>query len=247
MINDLGMVTKQQLLTITGWEKRHLEWAIESIRKRAARPEEKELWLKAYYFPHKTTTVYSLGRLGAEYALAMQQEARRLKDPPRAQLSHYIGINDILVRLLEAGISRERLQWGSTVESTDSLIRLWEWNHKQVDRKQMIRPDALLKIDEKFKFWIEFDNNTEGPKKLERKYHDYIKTLSPISEKSPIIWVTNEEKRRTYLEENWDLLCKNFYKNQTDLPKMYFFTLKNETNFILNELGKLTLESTYDW
>ncbi|GAB6936006.1 hypothetical protein JCM14720_19270 [Calditerricola yamamurae] len=237
ILYDLGMASKRQLQVITGWHPLTLKDRLRQIRKRGRTKEEKDLWLKAYPIPGQSRDVaYSLGRLGLEYAQEMALQLHRVREAPQAQVAHYIGINDILVRLLEQGVSRDRIVWLSSTEATDVLLRQWDRKQKQkLDRRDLIRPDARLILDNKHRYWIEYDNNTEGPRQLERKFHAYVKTLMPIKDTSPVVWVAFTENRRDYLKANWEAFVNLFYKDEF-VPQMYFFIPGEDTQFFLSNL-----------
>lgn len=235
ILYDLGMASKRQLQVITGWRSNFLKLQLKRVRKRAQTLEEKDLWLKSYPIPGLTRDVaYSLGRLGLEYAQEMALQIHRVREAPQAQIAHYIGINDILVRLLDSGVSKDRIAWLSSTEATDVLLRRWERERdKKLDRRDLIRPDARLILDETRRFWIEYDNNTEGPRQLERKFHAYVKTLMPIGETSPVVWVASTKSRRDYLSANWEAFVDLFYRN-TQIPQMYFFISGEDIHFFLS-------------
>jgi hypothetical protein len=237
ILYDLGMASKRQLQVITGWNPLVLRNRLRSIRKRGKTLEEKDLWLKANPIPGVVRGVaYSLGKLGMEYAQQMALQVHRVKEAPQAQIAHFIGINDILVRLLEQGGSKDRIAWLSSTEATDVLLRRWERErNRELDRRNFIRPDARLILDDTHRFWIEYDNNTEGPRQLERKFHAYVKTLMPIGETSPVVWVASTKSRRDYLSANWEAFVDIFYRN-TQIPQMYFFVPGEETQFFLSIL-----------
>lgn len=242
ILYDLGMASKRQLLMITGWNPLVLRNRLRSIRKRGQTLEEKDLWLKAYPIAgtsrndKDSRVAYSLGRFGLEYAQEMALQLHRVREAPQAQVAHYVGINDILVRVLEQGIARERIAWLSSTEATDVLLRRWERERKEkLDRRDLIRPDARLILDDKHRFWIEYDNNTENPRQLERKFHAYVKTLMPIGETSPVVWVAIDKNRRDYLKANWKAFVNIFYRN-TQTPHMHFFTPGDDSQFFLSIL-----------
>ncbi|WP_018130207.1 replication-relaxation family protein [Effusibacillus pohliae] len=236
ILYDLGMATKKQLLAITGWHPRTLKERLKQIRKRGNTLEEKDLWLKTFTIPGQVRDVaYSLGRLGMEYAQEMALQIHRVKEAPQAQVAHYLGINDILVRLLVHGYARERIAWLTSTEATDVLLRYWEREvDRKIDRRDLIRPDARLILDDTRRFWIEYDNNTENPRQLERKFHNYVNTLMPIGETSPVVWVALTQNRRDYLKANWNAFVELFYRDK-QTPQMYFFTPGEETKFFLSE------------
>lgn len=233
MLYDLGIASKRQLLILTGWTPRALRWRMEQIRSRGRTPEEKDQWLRSFPVAKREEVIaYSLGKLGMRYAQEMRFEYNRGREAPQSQVAHYIGTHDVLIRLLEKGIQRDQVQWLSSVEATELLLRMWEWNKKEINRRELIRPDARLIFSEK-RYWVEYDNNTEGPRQLERKFHDYVKTLIPINENSPILWVTFDEQRKDYLARNWGAFCRQFYQDKP-VPTMEFFVEHEDTQYLLS-------------
>lgn len=242
ILYDLGMASKRQLLAVTGWNPLVLRNRLRSIRKRGQTLEEKDLWLKAYpiagtlHNDRDSRVAYSLGRLGLEYAQDMALQTRRVREAPQAQVAHYLGINDILARLLEQGVSRDRITWQSSAEATDVLLQRWENRRKEkLDRRDLIRPDARLVLDGERRFWLEYDNNTESSRQLERKFHAYVKTFTPIEEANPVIWVAIDRSRKDYLKANWSAFVRLFYKNK-QIPEMRFFIPGEDTHFFLSIL-----------
>jgi hypothetical protein len=238
IIYDLGIVTIKQLQIITGWNIHIIKQAIKRTRMQSEALEEKELWIRSFSMPGRAgLKAYALGKNGVKYVHDLRQMEQRIRETPEAQITHYLGITNILTRLLEHNLDRNKIAWYSTIEATDTLFRLLERKRKEVDKKTLIRPDARLIWDGKHKFWIEFDNDTEGPRKLERKFHNYVQTLSLVDEKSPILWITTSEKRQEYLYKNWEAVKNVFYKNYPNtLPEMHFFTESQETEFILKRV-----------
>ena len=104
---------------------------------------------------------------------------------------------------------------------------------KGLSWKQQIPRLILDERKDDKRFWIEFDNDTEGPRQIERKFHDYVRTLMPVVETSPVLWVTTNEQRRNYLERNWEAFSRQFYRNKP-IPKMEFFVEGEETSYLMN-------------
>lgn len=233
MLYDLGVASKRQLLILTGWTPRTLRWRMEQIRSRGETPEEKNQWLRSFPIPRNAgVSAYVLGKQGMKYAQEMRFEYNRGREAPQSQIAHYIGVHEVVVRLLESGVPRSQVQWLSTLEAAELLLRMWEWNGKEINRRELIRPDARLIFSDK-RYWIEYDNNTEGPRQLERKFHDYVKTLVPINENSPVLWVTSDEQRKDYLARNWTAFCRQFYQDKP-VPTMKFFVEHEDTQYLLS-------------
>lgn len=232
ILYEMGMADKQQLAVVTGWSLRTIRWTIEKIRSKGATPEEKDEWVRSIPIRKRTSpreVVYALGRMGIRYVQDMMEEQPHARTAPEAQVKHFLGINDILIRVMEK-VPREDLVWLSSAEATDLILRTWEWRREELDKRYFIRPDARLGIRDR-RYWIEYDNDTEGARKLERKFHGYVH----LNDSTPVVWVAPNEKRRDYLQTLWKNMVKAFYSNHQSVPKMYFFVAGNETSFLVQE------------
>lgn len=180
-----------------------------------------------------------------------------------AQWKHYLGLNDILVRLIQAVKDPQeqeqdfmhtvlnRIKWHNTWAATDFLFRSmelmyqekWKKDPKKArdERKEIIHPDAYLIFDEIAR-WIEYDNDTEAPRIIEKKLREYVKTLNRVDNHDPVIWVAPTEKRKNELKDIWEYIQGTFdvvengtiEENQVSfLPEMYFFQAGEEVEFIV--------------
>ncbi len=251
LLFECGMATFQQLRVITGWSTRNLKWQIHRLherrenggrvrRQQEEKAKDSEPWLISHFLSRpygKSRVAYSLGRPGIQYVHDMRQEEnKKVKDPPVGQALHFIGTNEILVRCLK-DMGRDRVNWLSTQAVTDLLLlSLKDKSDANPDRRNMIRPDARLTVDGSH-FYIEFDNDTEMPRQLERKFHRYVQTLQPNRDTSPIVWITTHEKRKDYLQRNWEAIKRKYYSNFMP-PSMYFFVQGTELSFFLQHAAE---------
>lgn len=149
----------------------HVTSDVDPRQLRQELKKRRDQWLKSYRVPGKATdtSVYILGIKAIRYVADMMHEKPKTKEAPRGQIRHFLGLNEILVRLIER--DRDAVKsWLSTVEATDFLVHQYEKKGLELKRNNF-RPDGWVKIG-KNSFWIEFDNETEGPRKLENKFHD---------------------------------------------------------------------------
>lgn len=245
VLYELGMADRHHLSSVLGWKENTVRWAIRELRSRGAAPEEKDEWLSFKTPTHgRRKHMYALGPRGIQYAQSTMMQRSSIKEVSDSQWGHYLGLNNILVRLIES-VGREKLKWYNTFEATDYLFRAikmmkkeeWEKNPKleREDRRKIIRPDALISIEDQM-YWLEFDNDTEWTRQIESKMNDYVETLTSIQDPNPVIWVTTSERRCNFLKEIWEYTRLNF-----DLvPKMYFFEEGQETElFCPSSLTKL--------
>lgn len=228
VIYDLGMASKEQIAQITGWNRNNLNDII--YRARKLNPG----FLNVNHTPvikGSTVGVYTLGRAGIVHVHELRElPTDRVREAPAGQIMHYIGINDILCRALEEA-NRDDVQWYSAYEVGDLFTMMYSDLKIDFDGRRMIRPDGRLRMNDT-DLLIEFDNDTEGPKALESKYHRYVDLYNKLKLRYPIIWVTINERRRSYLERNWEALKKVTYNDFPELPNMYFFLEGQETEYI---------------
>lgn len=242
VLYEMGIATRRQIAIVTGWTEREIDWSIKRIRKWGQNKAERDEWIRCYRLPLDKNRIgaFTLGRQGIRYVTAMLNERKpRRRESPRAQIPHTLGINEILCRLLTNGAEKESLSWLSTLECVDFLAHLYENRGLPFDLKTTIRPDARL-ITGNRAYWIEYDNRTEGPRKLETKFHQYVATLhhekAGWMDRAPIVWVTIDEQRRAYLEKLWIATRERF----GEWPEMHFFVEGKETDFLCSEHSFLT-------
>lgn len=240
VLYEMGMATRKQLAIISGWTEDQVEWSIKRIRKWGKTKEDKDQWIRSYRLPLRQNriAVYTLGKQGLQYVAAMQEQKLRRREAPRGQIAHFLGVNDILCRLLEAGADRNEIRWLSTMKSIDFLTMLYESQGLEYDGS--IRPDARLYIGNQA-YWIEFDNATEGPRQLEKKLHQYVTTLyhpeKGCLDRAPVIWITINQQRRDYLQKLWNATSRRF----DEVPEMKFFIQGDEVDFLLTQGSILAL------
>jgi len=259
---ECGMATFEQLHVITGWSKSNLRMQIkrlqgrgktESIRKGQVGgksgeidtnkpgepPKHCNLWITSYRLPRpyqKSQVVYALGQASLHYVHEMRQEEhKKIKDPPFGQALHFIGTNQVLVRCLQT-FGRDRVSWLSTQHITDLLLLSLQESTNQTggDRRHLIRPDARLTVGSNH-YYIEFDNDTEMPRQLERKFHRYVQILQATKDNTPILWITTNSKRQSYLRRNWEAIKRKYYAGQP-VPDMYFFVQGDELGMLSAQL-----------
>lgn len=235
VLYDCGMATFDQLRVITGWSESSLRYHISALYKRNKRdtdPDSQEKkWIQSHYASRQfREAVYTLGPSAMKYVHEIREDDRKTRNTPLGQIIHFVKTNEILVRTLNK-FERSHIRWFASYEATDSLIVRWNQrkNAKKLDRRTSIRPDAKMYIQNE-PYYIEFDNGTEGPRQIERKFHAYASILPEIKDRAPIIWVTSNAKRKEYLFKNWAALRQISYAEQP-VPEMYFFLEGEDTQF----------------
>ncbi|MDT3418201.1 hypothetical protein QO009_004126 [Brevibacillus aydinogluensis] len=260
ILYDCGMATFEQLQVITGWTPRNLKEQIQRLQRRGRcggkirgksggktgdeyanaqveTTKDADLWIVTHHLARpyrKSRVVYALGRQGLLYVNEMRQlENKKIKDPPFGQALHFVGTNEVLVRCLQA-LGRENVSWLSTQHVTDLLLLAMQdpmndKNSDRKDRRHLIRPDARLTVGTSH-YYIEFDNDTEMPRQLERKFHRYVQTLQEIKDSTtPVLWITTNQKRRDYLRRNWESIKRKYYAGKPiPIPEMHFFVQGEE-------------------
>ena len=230
---DLGALSTRQFCTLTGWTPNKFWVTISRIRK--AQGEDWVISKSTKY--HLDRYYYILGRGGLRYCgkLLRKKVSLNIINEFIVQNRHILGLNEILVRLVESGVDRRKIVWLSTKEATDFLYRLYRHHDPGVEKKDLLRPDARLVIEpHDISAWIEYDNSTEGPLQIEQKYIRYIETLEALSKRDPVIWVARDKMRKQYLENIWESLRRLNYRNHW-VPKMYFFSAGEEVSYFIKE------------
>lgn len=230
-IYDLRMATKRQLIAATGLKEENLNKTLSAIRKMPS--EEKDDWIKAIKIrsivPEKTSfmyTIYSLGNKGIAYVQQQRLQEVRIREAPVAQMFHFVGINAILQRAIE-NFGRESVTWNSESDLADIIYLQLKYEElNEPNRRSIIRPDARLRLhstsDAFLEWYIEFDNNTESTRQLEIKFHRYVELYDRLKLSTPILWVTTTEKRRDYLQRNWNATMDVFFPDHPSKPVSLF-------------------------
>ncbi|SDY87271.1 replication-relaxation family protein [Thermoactinomyces sp. DSM 45892] len=218
---------------------------IRELRNQWAKPHR-----QIYEKQGSNKRLYSLGPKGIEYCLHIMQVNKGTWDITGEQNAHHNGVNGILTRLIHL-LGHREFKWFYSSESSDLIVRTWEMIKKdewssdpklaRKEKKEMIRPDALLVMPNNFRLWFEFDNNTEWTKQITEKFRAYRNTISPNSAESinyPVIWITPTEYRAEELRNIWESVKDEFYSNQK-VPDMHFFVEGEEVEWIRNNVAQL--------
>lgn len=225
---DHGAFTARQFCMLSGWKIPNLRVIIYRLRKRKGIGWV-ETGLTNFGHDH---SYYHLGEQGLRYASQLRNEPvvlTRLKTT-QVQHLHLLGLNDVLVRLVQLEMEPQNLIWLHTREATDYLYRLCS-KQMGISRIQMIKPDAYL-VHKDTGFWIEYDRATEGPRVIERKMRRYIQILQALhGEKvsSTIVWIAPTRQRKKYLQQIW----KSIGTPSEEFIQMHFFREGEESSFFV--------------
>ena len=230
IIFDIGIATAEQLMAITGMQYDNLRYHLHKIQKSGRD------MLRVYYLPARFGVrkrgAYTLGPDSIRLVCQMRNAPETAKVITSAMMSHHVGTNDILLRAKNhSEINRLAIEWTGEKLSTELLyLALLEIDPDEANRpgfKRQLRPDAKLKVGSK-EFFIEFDNDTENPRRIEEKYRRYIELHGKLNFDSPILWVAPNEKRYNVLKTNWESLLNGPYQYQKDKPKSIFAVAGDE-------------------
>lgn len=238
VIYEMRMVTKEQLLVVTGLREENLNRIIKSIRKMPAEDPSEWLQTTGIRLKRKNRLVYSLGKRAIQFVQLQRKQEVRVREAPTAQMFHYIGINSILHRAIEA-CGRDQVDWFSESEQADNLyLQLKDREQAEPERRSIIRPDARIRVGVK-DWFVEFDNATEGPRQLEIKFHRYVELFDRLDNirSTPILWVTTTDKRRDYLRANWEATMKISYADHPNPPTSLFYVEGEETSLFQEAMG----------
>lgn len=266
---DLGYATRQQLCDIMKWSPKQCDNFIRKFRDTYETKDEK--WIEHFDLRVKSkkggrpVRAYRL----SEHAINELKQLRgidtRMKWAKPYQVYHYLGITNIIARLLQR-INRsylEHIDWLSEYETWGNVIDAFMIKAKSAFGDQRIpahlivntiKPDASLRIGSQW-FWIEFDNATENQRQLKKRYDRYMKTIRPningnklYIEKIdlPIVWVTTSDRRRENMKHWYEEIKKKWEREgRTLFPKMFFVVEGQETQFFIDYVqGKITLQAS---
>lgn len=197
---DLGITNRAQIEAITGWTKDQVKNSIHRIRELAEKAgEDPDKWVRVWRPFQNQPSVYSLGELGIAHARALRGETTNGNGRPlTGHIYHFLGLNEILVRLIQAGLEVE--EWLSGKESASwvyhSLLTREEPGKQSQPQNTPLRPDAMITING-VTFMVEYDTGTEPTPRLEEKFHRYLALASMLPEQMPtVLFITVSEKRR---------------------------------------------------
>jgi len=201
---DLGICTREQIQAITGWSKDRIMGAIQRIRDNAKETgDDPDQWVRSWRPIQNKPSVYALGDLGIAHARALRGETTNGNGRPlTGHVYHFLGLNQVLVRLIQSGLEVE--EWLSGKESASwvyhSLLERTEPGEQPTAQKTPLRPDAMVTVIRKKQpetYMIEYDVGTEPTPRLEEKFHRYLALASMLEDEMyPILFVTVSEKRR---------------------------------------------------
>ncbi|OAB28465.1 replication-relaxation family protein [Paenibacillus macquariensis] len=233
IIFDMGIATAEQLMAITGMQYDNLRYHIHKIQKSGRD------MLRVYYLPAKFGVrkrgAYTLGPDSIRLVCQMRNAPETAKVITSAMMMHHIGTNDILLRAKKhSELNRLNIDWTGEKLSTELLyLDLLEIDPEEANRpgfKRQLRPDAKLTVGSA-EFFIEFDNDTENPRRIEEKYRRYIELHEKLNFTSPILWVAPNEKRYNVLKTNWQSLLNGSFQHQNNKPTSIFAIAGDETKF----------------
>lgn len=230
VIQSLGIAGRTQLITVTQWTEMEVDGAIQRIRKMGSTKEERDKWLRYWRPLPRGPYAYALGEKGLLYVRELLNDDKPFDVySPRGQARHFMGVNEILCRVIRAGYPVET--WLSQKEAMSFLY------YQLLPNKSPVRPDGLIKVFGQKAFFLEFDTGTEVGVKLVDKFHKYLMlaSLAPIH---PVVWVTISETRRQFIQRKAMEALATFkikYPQATmpaRNPIMYAFLEGQETDFI---------------
>lgn len=247
VIYSLRITDRRTLQIVTGWNEMQIHGGLQRIRNMGGR-NEKDKWLRAWQPTHRSNYVYTLGEKGIQHVRAIKDNALGYEEQElaiRGQITHFMGTNQILVRVIEAGLPFQN--WYSSKDTMSYL-------HYQIRPfNSPVNPDALLKL-EHGDYFLEFDTGTENGGKIENKIHRYMMLAVMVGEMPPIVWVTRKQSRvglisrnahgavNTYLTKMAKEIKKRNLPERLPaiMPKMYVFFEGEEIDFLS---GAVKMES----
>lgn len=261
-----GIADLDTLIALSGWKKGRVARGIQDARQRANRkvgptlpPEEKEeevreerrrnreerdKWILIQKKGRHGRSFYSLGPKGFAYVCEMLGESVGKRKPPKAQVDHFLGTNQILVRLLKAGV---RPVWYSTREATSWLfhnVKSRTIHYDSVNDRYVVsskrspyalNPDAMVQLPDGRSYILEYETGSTHGAKAEGKFLGYLDLQLGANVKlPPVVFVTRKDNVSKLERAKRKAMSREEYQGlpiQTD-----FFILEEgtETKFLLD-------------
>lgn len=242
-------LTKEQIKELPAKEQAEFKRLSQKIKeeKRIVQ-QERNQWISTVWGKEsRSSRLYKLGPKGLQSAAKALYYTGSFEELKLAQREHFRGLNETLVRLVQA-IGRSKVmryvEWYNTKDSFQELIRIWEWYRqeqwtndprlKKEDIKKLAHPDALLILNNQ-RAWIEYDTGSEEDTlQLEDKYKRWAYSLVTFNIQDPVVWITTKESRTKKLAALWEYrksrLKMKYY------PNMLFFTAGEDTDYFMTIL-----------
>lgn len=264
LLHSLRLATREQLALLMGVKpstidlyiyelnqgkavrrKNRTQKAVERSEQKRAIYRQRGQIIESIRYRANTPVAYCLSTRGARIVSKLLGEKVPYRDYSYSQLAHHIGINNILLRILERFTLQElktRGDWFNTTEASALLKSTWSRilaqaiEHRAITKdaaklklEEVPKPDACFSLDGK-RVWIEYDNDTERRHKLIKKYQDCIEYMSAFNE--PIVWVCSRlnPTRAQYLSQLWHQVKEQHH----DAPAMFFFQEGEEVHFLIH-------------
>jgi hypothetical protein len=209
--------------------------------------EERDKWLVVIRPKMNSNSYYTLGEKGVKMACDIRFEPyARWKVVPKVQVRHFVGINDILCRIRQAGVFET--DWQSGREAERELYYYWnryvkrpEFTEKGYDKKLACKPDAFLELND-HRYYLEFDTGTESKAKLQERFYNYLRLWNTVQEELPaenVVWVcTNERRKKQIIEAAniaYEHYCQDYVIETPVVPRSFVFVEGEETDFLLEK------------
>jgi len=269
VLYQAGIADLNALEAITGWEEAKVRRAIRTARERAVRRlrhapsdaseeekraireerrkarEERDKWILIQKTALHGPNYYSLGPKGFAYICELLGESVGNRKPPSSQIKHFRGINDILIRLLNAGI---RPVWYSTREATSWLIHSIKSRTVRYDSLQdryvvqtkrspyTINPDAMVQLPDGRSYILEYETGATHGAKAEGKFLGYLDLhIGANVQIPPVVFVTPRENVSKLERARDKAIHREEYEEVDIRTDFYILEEGEETRFLLEE------------
>lgn len=238
-----GIADRDTLSFFTGWKADNTAWIIQEIRKQAS-PEERDKWIYIQKQSKNGRNFYSLGTKGFAYVCEMLGETVGKRKPPSAQVDHFMGTNQILVRLLEAGVQPV---WYSTREATSWLyqnlksrtIHYDSANDRYVVSSNRspytLNPDAMVQLPDGRSYILEYETGSTHGAKAVGKFLGYLDLqLGAKVKLPPIVFVTPKENVSKLERAKQKAMSGDEYRGLPLQADFFILEEGTETAFLLD-------------
>lgn len=243
LIYLLGITNKRQIQTITNWTPTQIKDTIYRIRYNEKKAAEKGDWLISWKV-NPTQQLYRLGQKGIEHAIALRDErigrGQKKKRPHQAgHWAHFLGLNDILCRLIQSNINFQEFLTGKEVLSylyrEHRNLAFNKWDKLEAELTNLpFRPDGMVTIEDQ-SYFLEYDTGSETTTRLTTKLENYVTGATNANKPIfPVVWVCRTERRKGVIERVAARYREKVEENGLHgikFPAMYCFVEGQEVEF----------------
>jgi Replication-relaxation len=242
---DLGICTKEHLAKVLDKPLKNITWNIDDIRQKAKKNKENpDDWIKFWKKNKGGVNVFTLGKKGIALVCEILEQEVGNRKPLHGQVAHFVGINDILIRLIDAG--RRPYLWYSQKEVSSYLhhkfgIKEFVYGVGGITDVKYKRGRVPLEADGMFQMtkdsrpaFLEYDTGSQVSHIIESKFDRYFQIMPKLPPFS-VIFVTKRKGRVETIANAYRTVYREIYEGNLPPYPAYVFVEGTETPFLIGE------------